>query len=48
MHASTARVSEMCCSLGTSVADVCNKIEFTKRCAIFVVYFTDLEIFDCR
>ena len=27
----------------------CNcKTECSKRCAIFVVYVTDLEIFDCR
>ena len=26
----------------------CNKTECSKRCAIFVVYIADLEIFDCR
>ena len=26
----------------------CNKIESSKRCAIFVENITDLEIFDCR
>ena len=29
-------------SLGTGVGDV------TRRCAIFVKYIADLEIFDCR
>ena len=25
----------------------CNKTQCSKRCAIFVVYIADLEIFDC-
>ena len=44
VHVSTARESKMCYSLGTSVGDVTR----CKRCAIFVVYIADLEIFDCR
>ena len=49
MRMSTARESEMCYSLVTSVGDVSNT-ECSKRCAIFVVYIyiVDLDIFDCR
>ena len=39
MHVSTAVESKMCYSLGTSVG---NKTEWSKRCAIFVVYIADL------
>ena len=46
---STARETEMCLySLGSYKCWRCNKTECSKRCAIFVVYIADLEIFYCR
>ena len=44
MHVSTARESEMCYSLSTSVGDVTRLNVANVNCAIFVVYVADLEI----